>query len=62
MLKCPKCGKEIRYIVGAPSSGNSGQPIAVDVEYSEVIHDSGSIVKGHVRHRCKEEADQDGNC
>jgi hypothetical protein len=54
MLKCPKCGDEIRYIAGAPSSG--GLPIAVDMKEEYLINDSGRRIKGYKEHICMVEA------
>jgi hypothetical protein len=53
MLKCPKCGAEIRYIVGAPSAGTPGQPIAVDIALETLISDTGRRLQGHREHECK---------
>ena len=54
MLKCLKCGDEIRYIAGAPSSG--GLPIAVNMKEEYLISESGRRVKGYKEHICMLEA------
>jgi hypothetical protein len=53
MLKCTKCGVEIRYIAGAPSTGLSGQPIPVDLMLEHLISDKGRRVEGYREHVCK---------
>ena len=53
MTKCLKCGAHIKYIPVSYQVDARGT-IAVEPEYSEVICDSGRVVKGHVRHRCPE--------
>jgi hypothetical protein len=53
MLKCPKCGEEIRYIAGAPSAGTFGQPIAVDIALETLISNTGRRLQGYREHICK---------
>jgi hypothetical protein len=51
MVKCPTCGAEIKYIpVGYVQSAAGA--VIVEMEYAEVITDSGRVVKGHIRHKC----------
>jgi hypothetical protein len=52
MTRCPKCGAEIKYIPVSYQVDAQGT-IAVDPEYSEVISDSGRMIKGHSRHHCR---------
>ncbi|MDR0474540.1 MAG: hypothetical protein LBH43_12810 [Treponema sp.] len=52
MIKCPNCEKEIRYISGAPSTGNPGQPIAVDVVPVNLISKYGRWIEGYREHVC----------
>jgi len=52
MMKCPKCGGEIRYIVGSSSSGNPGQPITVDIKPKTLISESGRRIMGYREHEC----------
>jgi hypothetical protein len=53
MVKCPKCGAEIKYIPTGYSESALGVVI-VDPDYTEVINDNGRVIKGHRRHRCPE--------
>ena len=53
MVKCPKCGAEIKYIP-IISMGHERTSAAVDPELTEVIQDSGRVVKGYLRHKCPE--------
>lgn len=53
MVKCPKCGKEIKYIPTGYAESASGV-IIVEPDYTEVINDNGRVVKGHTRHCCPE--------
>jgi hypothetical protein len=53
MVKCPKCGVEIRYITAAPSLGSNGI-IAVDVKQEELISETGRVLRGYRAHRCRE--------
>ena len=46
MVKCTKCGAEIRYIP------HGSDTLIVNAESHELITDSGRIVKGHSRHVC----------
>jgi len=56
MVKCAVCGQEIRYIVGAPSTGFSGQPIAVDIAVETLISENGRRLQGYREHKCKPRA------
>jgi hypothetical protein len=51
MVKCPKCGNEIRYITAAPSIGNNGI-IPVDPRERELITETGRKVRGYRLHIC----------
>jgi hypothetical protein len=51
MVKCPICGKEIKYIPVSHTKSAAGVVI-VESDYTEVITDSGRVVKGHLRHGC----------
>jgi phage FluMu protein Com len=51
MVKCPKCGAEIKYIPVGYTQSATGTFI-VDPEYTEVINDNGRVIKGHIRHKC----------
>jgi len=53
MVKCPKCGAEIKYIPMGFTRENRGVAV-VDAEYTEVFNDNGRLIKGHIRHRCLE--------
>jgi hypothetical protein len=57
MVKCPKCAAEIKYIPVFYTAGPQGS-IAVEPEYTEIISDSGRVIKGHLRHRCREKYDR----
>jgi hypothetical protein len=56
MVKCSKCGAEIKYIPMATRS-ESGASVIVDAGYIEVINDNGRVIKGHIRHKCPEKED-----
>jgi predicted RNA-binding Zn-ribbon protein involved in translation (DUF1610 family) len=51
MVKCPKCGAEIKYIPVGYTQSATGTLI-VEPEYTEVINDNGRVIKGHLRHKC----------
>jgi hypothetical protein len=51
MVKCPACGKEIKYIPVGYTQSAAGVVMA-ETGYTEVITDSGRVVKGHLRHKC----------
>jgi hypothetical protein len=51
MVKCPKCGNEIRYITAAPSMGDNGI-IPVDPQERELITETGRKVRGYSVHIC----------
>jgi hypothetical protein len=53
MVKCPKCGAEIKYIPVSYTADQRGA-ITVEPEYTEIINDNGRVIKGHLRHRCPE--------
>ena len=63
MVKCPKCGAEIKYIP-VTSAGYERSAVTVETETTEVIQDSGRVVRGYLRHRCpakkKDEAPSTG--
>jgi hypothetical protein len=61
MIQCPKCGMEIRYIAGAPSSGKPGEPIAVDIKSEILISESGRRMIGFREHRCPEVKEEKNN-
>jgi hypothetical protein len=46
MVRCPKCGTEIKYI---PMREHT---VVVDAAYVEVVTDRGMLVKGHSIHKC----------
>jgi hypothetical protein len=50
---CLDCGREIRYIVAAPSlhAGNNGL-IAVETREEELLTEKGRLVRGFKRHIC----------
>jgi hypothetical protein len=50
---CPGCGRDVRYIVTAPSLhvGNNGL-IAVETIEEELITEKGRLVQGFKRHKC----------
>ena len=51
MVRCPKCGCNIKYIPQDPGV------IMVDADYTELINDSGRAIKGYLPHVCsKKEA------
>lgn len=52
MVKCPKCGKEIRYIPTRDSV------IIVDAEYITIVNDRGREIEGHIMHECKDETNE----
>jgi len=52
MVKCSKCGGEIFWVTGAPSSGNPGNPIAVDTPLITLITRNGRKVEGYKEHKC----------
>jgi hypothetical protein len=54
MIKCPKCGKEIRYI-----TAERGQPIPVDDKICRLIAETGRIIHGYKEHKCPEKAETD---
>jgi predicted RNA-binding Zn-ribbon protein involved in translation (DUF1610 family) len=54
MVKCPKCGAEVRYI---PSKGNT---LITDAEPKEVITATGRVVMGYTRHKCPEKGKRQG--
>ena len=62
MLQCPSCGAEIRYLVGAPSSGYAGQPIAVDIAPKTLIGETGRLLIGYTVHKCPEMVSVEGKC
>ncbi|GHV91199.1 hypothetical protein AGMMS50268_17020 [Spirochaetia bacterium] len=47
MVKCPKCGKEIRYI-----ASQQGQPIPVELDETHLVTESGRLQRGHKEHIC----------
>jgi hypothetical protein len=53
-VKCPSCGRDIRYVVAAPSlhAGNNGL-IAVETREEELITEKGRLVLGFKRHKCQ---------
>jgi hypothetical protein len=51
MVRCQKCGQEIRYIVTAPSMGNNGI-IPVDPQEQELISETGRKLRGYQPHVC----------
>jgi hypothetical protein len=53
MVKCPKCGQEIRYITTAPSMGSNGI-IPVDPPEKELITEKGRKVQGFALHQCQQ--------
>lgn len=57
MVKCPKCGQEIRYITAAPSAGNNGI-IPVDPREQELITEKGRKVRGFYPHKCPQGEDE----
>ena len=52
MVKCPTCGAEIKYI--PVTADGERLAVMVEPEDTEVIQDSGRVVKGHLRHKCPE--------
>ena len=54
MVKCPKCGAEIKYIP-VTSPGHERLAVTVEPETTEVIQDTGLVARGHLRHKCPEE-------
>jgi hypothetical protein len=51
MVKCSKCGAEIKYIpMGHYSTSKTTE--TVDAGYIEIINDNGRMIKGHLRHKC----------
>jgi hypothetical protein len=52
VVKCPKCGAEIKYIPAYVKSERG--VIVVDLEYIKVITDAGREIQGHIRHQCPE--------
>jgi hypothetical protein len=52
-VKCPSCGRDIRYVVAAPSlhAGNNGL-IAVETREEELLTEKGRLVRGFKRHIC----------
>jgi hypothetical protein len=54
-VKCPSCGRDIRYVVAAPSlhAGNNGL-IAVETREEELLTEKGRLVRGFKRHKCRE--------
>ena len=59
MIKCPTCGKEIRYILGSISSGLGGVPIPVNLTEITLISEKGWLVKGFAQHKCDIEEHKD---
>jgi hypothetical protein len=59
MTRCPKCGVEIKYIPVGYNIDETGVVI-VDPDYTEIINDGGRLIKGHLRHRCREEYETNG--
>jgi hypothetical protein len=53
-IKCPSCGRDIRYVVAAPSlhAGNNGL-IAVETHEEEMLTEKGRLVRGFKRHKCR---------
>ena len=51
MVKCSKCGAEIKYIPLTARVDALAMAI-VDAAYTELINDNGRVIKGHVRHIC----------
>jgi hypothetical protein len=52
-VKCPFCGRDIRYVVAAPSlhAGSNGL-IAVETREEELLTEKGRLVWGFKRHIC----------
>jgi hypothetical protein len=57
-VKCPSCGRDIRYVVAAPSlhAGNNGL-IAVETREEELLTEKGRLVRGFKRHICPPKAE-----
>jgi hypothetical protein len=51
-VKCPVCGREIRYIVAAPSVHAVNGLVAVDVAERELVTEKGRLARGFSRHTC----------
>ncbi|MDR1230037.1 MAG: hypothetical protein LBK61_01410 [Spirochaetaceae bacterium] len=58
MVKCTKCGKEVKYIPVSCMKSDAGT-VAVEPEYTGVITDGGREVKGHVRHICSKDSKEE---
>jgi hypothetical protein len=52
MVRCPKCGREIRYITAAPSAGSNGI-IPVETGQEELISETGRVLRGYRVHECR---------
>jgi len=60
MVKCSKCGAEVRYIPCSLSLSASGVIITEAAE-TEIITENGRIVKGYNRHICQNNKQSAGN-
>jgi hypothetical protein len=51
MVRCPKCGMEIRYITASAGVRDNGI-MPVEVRQEELITETGRKVRGYRAHRC----------
>jgi hypothetical protein len=60
-VKCPSCGRDIRYIIAASSlrAGNNGL-IAVETREEELLTEKGRLVRGFKRHICLPKTENSG--
>jgi hypothetical protein len=50
-VKCPSCGRDIRYVAAAPSLQADGI-VAIEIQEQELITEKGRLVRGFHRHKC----------